>query len=120
MSETADVHDATSTTALTIDTQRVSRWAEVTDDHNPLHLDARYAANTRFRVPIVHGSLLFALACDAAQRAGNHGALTIRFLAPVPVGVTVTATARPDGVVLNCDGTLPVDVRYGTEPDPWH
>jgi acyl dehydratase len=43
----------------------VARWAEVADDHNPLHLDAAFAANTRFGRPIVHGSLLFALVADA-------------------------------------------------------
>jgi acyl dehydratase len=34
---------------------QVNAFAEVTGDHNPLHLDAEYAAKTVFKKPIVHG-----------------------------------------------------------------
>lgn len=34
---------------------QVNAFAEVTGDHNPLHIDAEYAANTVFKKPIVHG-----------------------------------------------------------------
>lgn len=36
---------------------QVEAFAEVSGDHNPLHLDAEYAATTQFKRPIVHGSL---------------------------------------------------------------
>lgn len=32
-------------------------FANVSGDHNPLHLDAEFAATTSFRRPIIHGSL---------------------------------------------------------------
>ncbi|WP_299454950.1 MaoC family dehydratase [uncultured Microscilla sp.] len=35
----------------------VIKFAEVTGDKNPLHLDADYAANTPFSQPIMHGFL---------------------------------------------------------------
>jgi acyl dehydratase len=35
----------------------VSRFAEVTGDKNPVHLDAAYAAKTMFKKPIMHGML---------------------------------------------------------------
>jgi acyl dehydratase len=35
----------------------VNRFAEVTGDKNPVHLDAEYAAKTMFRRPIMHGML---------------------------------------------------------------
>jgi acyl dehydratase len=35
----------------------VSRFAELTGDNNPLHLDAEYAATTSFKRPIIHGML---------------------------------------------------------------
>ncbi|MGE0078326.1 MAG: MaoC family dehydratase [Bacteroidales bacterium] len=35
----------------------VVKFAEVTGDFNPIHLDAEYAANTIFKKPIVHGFL---------------------------------------------------------------
>ena len=35
----------------------VKRFAELTGDNNPLHLDAEYAATTSFKRPIIHGIL---------------------------------------------------------------
>jgi acyl dehydratase len=35
----------------------VNRFAEVTGDKNPVHLDAEYAAKTMFKRPIMHGML---------------------------------------------------------------
>ncbi|MDI9859923.1 MaoC family dehydratase [Flectobacillus rhizosphaerae] len=32
-------------------------FAKVSGDHNPLHLDAEFAANTPFKRPIIHGAL---------------------------------------------------------------
>ena len=36
---------------------QVDRFAEVTGDNNPLHLDEEYAATTMFKRPIMHGFL---------------------------------------------------------------
>ena len=36
---------------------QVVRFAELTGDDNPLHLDAEYAATTNFKRPIIHGML---------------------------------------------------------------
>lgn len=35
----------------------VNRFAQITGDHNPIHLDASYAAGTMFGKPIIHGIL---------------------------------------------------------------
>jgi acyl dehydratase len=35
----------------------VNRFAEITGDHNPIHLDPVYASNTIFGKPIIHGIL---------------------------------------------------------------
>ena len=37
--------------------EEVNRFAEVTGDKNPVHLDAEYAAKTMFKRPIMHGML---------------------------------------------------------------
>jgi acyl dehydratase len=37
--------------------EEVVRFAELTGDHNPIHLDAAYAAGTLFKKPIMHGIL---------------------------------------------------------------
>ncbi|MDX1430005.1 MAG: MaoC/PaaZ C-terminal domain-containing protein, partial [Rhodothermales bacterium] len=39
----------------------VRAFADITGDDNPLHVDAEYAANTRFGRPIVHGVFLAGL-----------------------------------------------------------
>jgi acyl dehydratase len=37
--------------------QDVQVFADLTGDHNPIHLDAEYAATTAFKKPIIHGHL---------------------------------------------------------------
>ncbi|GGB94326.1 MaoC family dehydratase [Dyadobacter sediminis] len=37
--------------------EEVERFAELTGDNNPIHLDAEYAATTSFKRPIIHGML---------------------------------------------------------------
>ncbi len=37
--------------------EQVIRFAEVSGDHNPVHLDADYASKTAFKKPIIHGIL---------------------------------------------------------------
>jgi acyl dehydratase len=44
-------------TSFTFSQEQVVQFAQVTGDHNPLHLDAAYAAQTVFKQPILHGFL---------------------------------------------------------------
>jgi acyl dehydratase len=37
--------------------EEVQRFADLTGDNNPIHLDAAYAATTSFKKPIIHGML---------------------------------------------------------------
>ncbi|WP_255637836.1 MaoC family dehydratase [Amycolatopsis sp. DSM 110486] len=97
---------------------QICAWADVVDDHNPLHLDPAYAATTRFGVPIVHGSLLFALACDTLQTSGSTGAVTLRFRAPVPVGSTVSITVDGPDLRLRCGDGEPVEAHVEPEATP--
>ena len=96
-------------------------WAEVVDDHNPLHTDPGFAATTRFGHPIAHGSLLFALVCDAIQQdahqnEGQAGDLTVRFRAPVPLGSAVTVEHDDTAVRLRCHGQQPIEVSWSASP----
>jgi acyl dehydratase len=43
--------------AFTISQAEVEAFAQVTGDHNPIHLDAAFAQTTVFKRPIVHGML---------------------------------------------------------------
>jgi acyl dehydratase len=83
--------------------------AEITGDHDPLHVDAAYAATTAYGQRIAHGALVLGLlsttASTIAHRAIANGALgvpvslgydRVRFLRPVFIGDTLTARYRVD------------------------
>lgn len=46
---------------FTLTEKQVQEFADVSGDHNPLHLDKAYAANTPFKKPIAHGILSAAI-----------------------------------------------------------
>ncbi len=76
--------------------QDVARFAEVTGDRNPLHLDGEYAATTRFGEPIAHGILTAGyISAVIGTRLPGLGTIylsqELRFKGPVRIGDTVTA-----------------------------
>ncbi len=80
----------------TVTDEDVRTFAELTGDRNPVHLDAEYAAGTRFGRRIAHGmlgaSLISAvLANELPGRGTVYLSQTLRFTAPVFPGDTVTA-----------------------------
>lgn len=80
----------------TIADEDVRAFAELTGDHNPVHLDEEYAASTRFGRRIAHGmlgaSLISAvLANELPGRGTVYLSQTLRFTAPVFLGDTITA-----------------------------
>ena len=44
-----------------ITTEDVKSFADLTEDHNPLHCDEKYASTTQFKATIVHGMLAASL-----------------------------------------------------------
>lgn len=74
--------------------QQVDDFAEVTDDHNFLHVDPERAAQTPFGGTIAHGFLSLSLLAPVTQQlrvtdasaAVNYGLDKVRFPAPLPVG----------------------------------
>ena len=84
---------------LTIDQGRVDRFADVTEDHNPLHVDETFASEGPFGKTIAHGFLTLSLLTRFAElnkfmpigvKYGiNYGFERIRFMAPVPVGCRI-------------------------------
>ncbi|KQS24871.1 MaoC family dehydratase [Dyadobacter sp. Leaf189] len=49
--------DSTFDYPFKITQEEVQRFADLTGDNNPIHLDAEYAATTAFKKPIIHGML---------------------------------------------------------------
>jgi acyl dehydratase len=74
----------------------IRAFAEVSGDHNPIHLEDGFAATTRFGKCIAHGmfgaSLISAVLGNELPGTGSiYLSQTLRFLAPVYPGDTVTA-----------------------------
>lgn len=76
----------------------IHAFAELTGDHNPVHLDDDFARGTRFKRRIAHGMLSASLiSALLANKLPGRGAVylsqTLKFVAPVFPGDTVTARA---------------------------
>ena len=77
----------------------IRKFAEVSGDYNPIHLDEEFAKTTRFGKRIAHGMLSGAfisavLGNEFKDRKIVYLSQTMKFTAPVFIGDTVTATAR--------------------------
>lgn len=69
----------------------IEMFAEISTDHNPVHLDDDYAKGTMFKGRIAHGMLTAGLVSAViGEQLPGHGAVylaqTMKFLAPVRPG----------------------------------
>jgi len=76
----------------------IRRFAEVSGDYNPIHLDEEFAKKTRFGRRIAHGMLSGAfisavLGYEFKERKIVYLSQTMKFTAPAYLGDTITATA---------------------------
>jgi len=97
------------TRSLTLTSQHVKTYAEITGDYNPLHFDAEFASRTKFQRLVVQGGLttglLHALAAMDLPGAGSvFLSQNWKFTAPVFIGDTITAEAE----VVSLHPTKPV------------
>jgi acyl dehydratase len=89
---------------LEISQERVDRFADATNDHQFIHVDAEKAARTPFGGTIAHGFLTLSLipfltSETAPEFEGlvmgiNYGSDKVRFLQPVRVGSRVRARQK--------------------------
>jgi acyl dehydratase len=79
---------------ITVDQQRINRFAEATGDFQWIHVDPEKAAHGPFKTTIAHGYLTLALVpmviadrmhVENVSMAVNYGVNKVRFPAPVPV-----------------------------------
>lgn len=90
----------------TIAQDRVDTFADVTEDHNFIHVDVERARETPFGQTIAHGYLTMSLLAPMlaelltvdAGMGVNYGFDKVRFPAPVPVGARIRCAARVDAV----------------------
>ncbi|GAC1653783.1 MAG: MaoC family dehydratase [Ktedonobacteraceae bacterium] len=85
--------------AHTVTEADIVQFADVSGDHNPIHLDAQYAARSSFGQRIAHGFLSGSyisavVGMDLPGPGSIYVGQTLRFLAPVHIGDTVTARAE--------------------------
>lgn len=79
----------------TITDADVRAFADLTGDHNPVHLDEEYASGSRFKRRIAHGMLTASLISSAlANKLPGQGTIylsqSLKFIAPVYLDDTVT------------------------------
>lgn len=117
---------------FTVDQTRISAFADVTEDHQFLHVDPDRAAQTPFGGTIAHGflslSLLSAMSYDAlpplAGRTAsvNYGFDRLRFVSPVRAGSRVRGrfalleTDIPTPDALNLTHKVSVEIEGSDKP----
>ena len=81
----------------TITASDILAFADAVDDHNPVHVDEKYAAATQFGQRIAHGMLgasliSSALANDLPGPGSIYLGQTLKFKKPVYIGDTITVS----------------------------
>jgi acyl dehydratase len=83
----------------TVTREDIDRFADVTGDRNPIHVDEEYAGLSQFGRPIAHGmfggGLISAvLGTDLPGPGALYMEQSLRFRKPVFMGDTITATVE--------------------------
>lgn len=92
-----------------IDQERINQFADVTVDHQFIHVDVEKAKEGPFGAPIAHGFLTLSLLTYLTEECGlmpentvmgvNYGCDKVRFLQPVKVNQKVRARVKPVSVI---------------------
>lgn len=112
---------------IVIEQDRVNQFADVTEDHQFIHVNPEMAKMTPFGGPIAHGFLTLSLLAKFAEQGGlliegakmgvNYGFEKVRFLAPVKVGKRVRGhfklkaaeEKRPGQFLVTYEVTVEID-----------
>lgn len=83
----------------TVSESDIYLYAGITGDMNPAHVDSQYAAKSIFGERVAHGMLSAGfISAVLGTRLPGEGAIymsqTLRFIAPVKIGDTITATVE--------------------------
>ena len=112
---------------VAIDQQRVNDFADVTGDHQWIHVDVERAkSESPYGAPIAHGfltlSMIPALSKDNfrvqnAKLVINYGLNKVRFLAAVPVGSRIRVRSELADAIAKDPTTVDLTVRHTVEID---
>jgi len=89
--------------AKTITDRDIALFAEVSTDHNPVHLNDDYARDTMFQGRIAHGMLTASLiSAVVGEQLPGHGTVylsqNLRFMAPVRPGDLLEAFVKVSAI----------------------
>ena len=84
----------------------IEQFAEISTDHNPVHLDDEYARDTIFEGRIAHGMLTAGLVSAViGEQLPGHGTIymsqNLKFLAPVRPGDLVYAEVKVVDMIID-------------------
>ena len=87
---------------LAVDEAAIQRYARITGDYNPIHVDPDFAAKTEMGGVIAHGTMSMNLIWQALERSLGSEALRrieldVRFRRPVRPGDLVEAAGEAEG-----------------------
>ena len=104
------------TEPVEITQEMINTFADVTKDHQWIHVDLDRANAGPFGGPVAHGFLTLSLVSYLSSQIGpkvdgvlgalNYGADRLRFLNPVPAGASVHARSRLVDVTEKASGVL--------------
>jgi acyl dehydratase len=98
---------------ITIDQERINQFADVTEDHQFIHVDPEAAKATPFGTTIAHGFLTLSmlsklasgsvLILEGVKMGVNYGFEKVRFVAPVKSGKKI----RGRFTLMSADSKIP-------------
>lgn len=97
----------------TISAADIDTFADLSGDHNPVHMDEEYGKKTIFGSRIAHGVISLGLLSAAMAKLPGlpiFMSQSVRFLKPVRIGDTITASVeiieiRPDKGIVTLKNT---------------
>ena len=116
---------------VTIEQERIDKFAEATGDHQWIHVDPERAKDGPFGSTIAHGFLTLSLipalgwevyTIEGARLSVNYGLNKLRFITPVKVGsrvrahLTLAAVDEVAGDALQVATTVTVELEGADKP----
>ena len=99
---------------VTLDQDRINTFADVTEDHQFIHIDPEKAAQTPFGGTVAHGFLTLSMLTRLTRDNGlmpdntvmgvNYGFDKVRFIQPVRAGQEVRSQVKPLSVMERAPG----------------